>query len=37
MVYEGTTDAMREVETGKLDATLADLPAAVFYRDRFAS
>ena len=27
VVYEGTTDAMREVETGKLDATLADLPA----------
>jgi polar amino acid transport system substrate-binding protein len=24
------------VETGKLDATLTDLPAAVFYRDRFA-
>ncbi len=36
VVYEGTTDAMREVETGKLDATLADLPAATFYRDRFA-
>jgi polar amino acid transport system substrate-binding protein len=36
VVYEGTTDAMREVETGKLDATLADLPAVVFYRDRFA-
>ncbi|HEX3727843.1 MAG TPA: ABC transporter substrate-binding protein/permease, partial [Pirellulales bacterium] len=35
VVYEGTTDAMREVETGKLDATLADTPAAVFYRDRF--
>ena len=37
VVYEGTTDAMREVETGKLDATLADLPAAVFYRQRFAA
>lgn len=35
VVYEGTTDAMREVETGKLDATLADLPAVTFYRDRF--
>ncbi len=35
VIYEGTTDAMREVETGKLDATLADLPAVVFYRDRF--
>ncbi len=33
--YEGTIDAMREVETGKLDATLADLPAVVFYRDRY--
>ena len=35
IAYEGTTDAMREVETGKLDATLTDLPAVVFYRDRF--
>ena len=35
VVYEGTTDAMREVETGKLDATLADQPAVVFYLDRF--
>lgn len=35
VIYEGTTDAMREVETNKLDATLTDLPAAVFYRDRF--
>jgi polar amino acid transport system substrate-binding protein len=35
VVYEGTTDAMREVETGKLDATLADMPAATFYHDRF--
>lgn len=37
VVYEGTTDSMREVETDKLDATLADLPAAVFYGDRFAA
>ncbi len=37
VVYEGTTDAMREVETGKLDATLADLPAAIFYRHRFVA
>jgi polar amino acid transport system substrate-binding protein len=36
VVYEGTTDGMREVETGKLDATLADLPATIFYRQRFA-
>ncbi len=35
VIYEGTTDAMREVETRKLDATLADLPAVVFYRQRF--
>ncbi len=35
VVYEGTTDAMREVETGKLDATLADEPAVVFYLDRY--
>jgi polar amino acid transport system substrate-binding protein len=35
VAYEGTTDAMREVETGKLDGTLADLPAVVFYGDRF--
>jgi polar amino acid transport system substrate-binding protein len=34
-LYEGTTDSMREVETGRLDATLADLPAVVFYGDRF--
>jgi len=37
VVYDGTTDAMREVETGKLDATLADLPAAIFYAERFAA
>jgi polar amino acid transport system substrate-binding protein len=36
VIYEGTTDAMREVETDKLDATLADVPAVVFYRDRFS-
>jgi len=34
--YEGNTDAMREVETGKLDVTVADLPIAIFYGDRFA-
>jgi polar amino acid transport system substrate-binding protein len=33
--YDGATDAMREVETGKLDATLQDGPAAIFYRSRF--
>jgi polar amino acid transport system substrate-binding protein len=33
--YDGVADAMREVETGKLDATLQDTPAAGFYRARF--
>ena len=33
--YDGATDAMREVETGKLDATLQDSPAASFYGPRF--
>lgn len=36
VVYEGATDSMREVENRKLDAVLTDLPAAVFYGDRFA-
>jgi polar amino acid transport system permease protein/polar amino acid transport system substrate-binding protein len=35
-LYEGTTDSMREVENDKLDAVLVDLPAAVFYAERFA-
>lgn len=35
VVYDGNTDAMRDVETGKLDATLQDLPFAMFYRDRY--
>jgi polar amino acid transport system substrate-binding protein len=33
--YDGSTDAMREVETEKLDATLQDTPIAAFYRSRF--
>lgn len=33
--YDGNTDAMREVETGKLDATLQDTPIASFYGPRF--
>jgi polar amino acid transport system substrate-binding protein len=33
--YDGSTDAMREVETRKLDATVQDSPAAIFYRSRF--
>lgn len=33
--YDGNTDAMREVETGKLDATLQDTPIAAFYAPSF--
>jgi polar amino acid transport system substrate-binding protein len=33
--YDGNTDTMREVETGKLDATLEDTPIASFYASRF--
>jgi len=33
--YDGNTDTMREVETGKLDATLQDTPIASFYAARF--
>jgi polar amino acid transport system substrate-binding protein len=33
--YDGVTDAMREVETGKLDATLQDTPVASFYARDF--
>ena len=33
--YDGVTDAMREVETGKLDATLQDTPIASFYAKDF--
>ena len=33
--YEGTTAAMREVETGKLTATLQDEPIVAFYTPRF--
>lgn len=33
--YDGNTDSMREVETGKLDATLQDTPIASFYSPRF--
>ncbi|MBI4890373.1 MAG: ABC transporter permease subunit [Acidobacteria bacterium] len=35
IAYDGTTDSMREVETGKLDATLQDTPVASFYAPRF--
>lgn len=33
--YDGNTDTMREVETGKLDGTLEDTPIASFYAGRF--
>ncbi len=33
--YDGNTDTMREVETGKLDATLEDTPVVAFYGARF--
>ncbi len=33
--YDGNTDSMREVETGKLDATVQDTPIAAFYGPRF--
>jgi polar amino acid transport system substrate-binding protein len=33
--YDGNTDSMREVETGKLDATVQDTPIAAFYAPRF--
>lgn len=33
--YDGNTDSMREVETGKLDATLQDTPIASFYASSF--
>jgi polar amino acid transport system substrate-binding protein len=34
--YTGNTDAMRSVEVNSLDATVADLPVATFYAERFA-
>lgn len=33
--YDGGTDAMRETETGKLDANVQDTPIASFYASRF--
>jgi His/Glu/Gln/Arg/opine family amino acid ABC transporter permease subunit len=35
VVYDGNTDTMREVETGKLGATIEDTPIASFYAPRF--
>lgn len=37
IAYEGNTDTMREVETGKLDATIEDTSIATFYAPRFSS
>lgn len=33
--YQGSTDAMQEVQNEKLDATVQDLPPAIFYRARY--
>jgi polar amino acid transport system substrate-binding protein len=33
--FEGATDAMTAVQNGQYDATLQDVPAARFYRERF--
>jgi polar amino acid transport system substrate-binding protein len=33
--FDGATDAMLAVQNGQLDATLQDLPAALFYHRRF--
>jgi polar amino acid transport system substrate-binding protein len=33
--FDGGTDAMTAVQNGQVDATLQDLPAALFYRERF--
>jgi polar amino acid transport system substrate-binding protein len=34
--YEGSTDAMRDVQNGNIDGTVQDLPPALFYRNRFS-
>jgi polar amino acid transport system substrate-binding protein len=33
--YDGNTDAMRDVEIGRLDATLQDTPIAAYYAPKF--
>ena len=35
IAYDGNTDAMREVETGKLNGTLQDTPISAFYGPQF--
>ena len=37
VAYDGNTDTMREVETGKLAATVEDTPIASFYASRFSA
>jgi polar amino acid transport system substrate-binding protein len=37
IAYEGNTDTMREVETGRLAATIQDTPIASFYAPRFGA
>jgi polar amino acid transport system substrate-binding protein len=34
--YDGTTNALLEVDTKKIDATVTDTPPAAFYKDRHA-
>ncbi|MFO0555767.1 MAG: ABC transporter permease subunit [Polyangiaceae bacterium] len=35
VTYDGNTDSMKEVENGKLDATIQDTPIVAFYGERF--
>lgn len=35
VVYDGNTDAMRDVEIGRLDATLQDTPIVAYYAPKF--
>jgi polar amino acid transport system substrate-binding protein len=35
--FDGSADAMTAVVNGQLDGTVQDLPAVVFYRDRFSA
>jgi polar amino acid transport system substrate-binding protein len=34
-IYTGAVDAMLDVQNGGIDATVQDLPAAIFYQNRF--
>jgi polar amino acid transport system substrate-binding protein len=33
--YDGTAQALEDVQNGRLDATVQDVPAAVFFQDRY--